>query len=99
MSTALGAPRIRSAVPLDRRHDSMTGCRHGCVAFRAGQPHGHRARVPPRGIEAVAVDMWEPFLQTIQKQVPEADFSSIQGVLGVSGSWYWRSDCFAKMHL
>jgi transposase len=24
-------------------------------------------------IEAVAVDMWEPFLQTIQKQVPEAD--------------------------
>jgi transposase len=24
-------------------------------------------------IEAVAVDMWEPFIQTIQKQVPEAD--------------------------
>ena len=24
-------------------------------------------------VEAVAVDMWEPFIQTIQKQVPEAD--------------------------
>lgn len=26
-----------------------------------------------RGVEAVAVDMWEPFIQTIQQQVPEAD--------------------------
>ena len=24
-------------------------------------------------VEAVAVDMWEPFIQTITKQVPEAD--------------------------
>jgi transposase len=24
-------------------------------------------------VEAVAVDMWEPFIQTIEKQVPEAD--------------------------
>ena len=26
-----------------------------------------------QGVEAVAVDMWEPFIQTIQRQVPEAD--------------------------
>jgi transposase len=26
-----------------------------------------------QGVEAVAVDMWEPFIQTIQTQVPEAD--------------------------
>ena len=26
-----------------------------------------------QAVEAVAVDMWEPFIQTIQKQVPEAD--------------------------
>jgi transposase len=26
-----------------------------------------------RAVEAVAVDMWEPFIQTIQKQVPDAD--------------------------
>ncbi len=26
-----------------------------------------------QAVEAVAVDMWEPFLQTIQKQVPDAD--------------------------
>jgi transposase len=26
-----------------------------------------------QGVEAVAVDMWEPFIQTIQQQVPEAD--------------------------
>lgn len=26
-----------------------------------------------QGVEAVAVDMWEPFIQAIQKQVPEAD--------------------------
>ena len=26
-----------------------------------------------RTVEAVAVDMWEPFIQTIQKQVPDAD--------------------------
>ena len=26
-----------------------------------------------QGVEAVAVDMWEPFIQTIQKQVPDAD--------------------------
>jgi transposase len=25
------------------------------------------------GVEAVAVDMWEPFIRTIQKQVPDAD--------------------------
>jgi transposase len=25
------------------------------------------------GVEAVAVDMWEPFIQTIEQQVPEAD--------------------------
>lgn len=24
-------------------------------------------------VEAVAVDMWEPFIRTIEKQVPEAD--------------------------
>ena len=26
-----------------------------------------------QAVEAVAVDMWEPFIQTIQKQVPDAD--------------------------
>jgi len=26
-----------------------------------------------QAVEAVAVDMWEPFIQTIQKEVPEAD--------------------------
>jgi transposase len=26
-----------------------------------------------QGVEAVAVDMWEPFIQTIERQVPEAD--------------------------
>jgi transposase len=26
-----------------------------------------------QGVEAVAVDMWEPFIQTIEKQVPDAD--------------------------
>jgi len=26
-----------------------------------------------QGVEAVAVDMWEPFIQTIQRQVPDAD--------------------------
>jgi transposase len=26
-----------------------------------------------QGVEAVAVDMWEPFIQTIRKQVPDAD--------------------------
>lgn len=34
------------------------------------------ARLSPeqkQTVEAVAVDMWEPFIQTIQKQVPEAD--------------------------
>ena len=32
--------------------------------------------LPPeqkQAVEAVAVDMWEPFIQTIQKQVPDAD--------------------------
>ena len=26
-----------------------------------------------QAVEAVAVDMWEPFIQTIQKEVPDAD--------------------------
>jgi transposase len=43
------------------------------TAEAAGQLWQTLSPEQKQGVEAVAVDMWEPFIQTIQKQVPEAD--------------------------
>jgi transposase len=43
------------------------------TAEAAGQLWATFSPEQKRGVEAVAVDMWEPFIQTIQTQVPEAD--------------------------
>jgi transposase len=43
------------------------------TAEAAGQLWDTLSAEQKQGVEAVAVDMWEPFIQTIQRQVPEAD--------------------------
>ena len=43
------------------------------TAEAAGQLWDTLSPEQKQGVEAVAVDMWEPFIQTIQTQVPEAD--------------------------
>jgi transposase len=47
-------------------------------------------------VEAVAVDMWEPFIRTIQKQVPEADIVHdkfhVSKYLGESVDKVWRQE-------
>jgi transposase len=43
------------------------------TAEAAGQLWDTLSPEQKQGIEAVAVDMWEPFIQTIQTQVPDAD--------------------------
>jgi len=45
----------------------------GRTAEAAGQLWNTLSPEQKQGVEAVAVDMWEPFIQTIQTQVPEAD--------------------------
>jgi transposase len=43
------------------------------TAEAAGQLWDTLSPEQKQGVEAVAVDMWEPFIQTIQTQLPEAD--------------------------
>jgi transposase len=43
------------------------------TAEAAGQLWDTLSPEQKQGVEAVAVDMWEPFIQTIQTKVPEAD--------------------------
>jgi transposase len=43
------------------------------TAEAAGQLWDTLSPEQKQGVEAVAVDMWEPFIQTIQRQVPDAD--------------------------
>jgi len=43
------------------------------TAEAAGQLWDTLSAEQKQGVEAVAVDMWEPFIQTIQTQVPDAD--------------------------
>ena len=43
------------------------------TAEAAGQLWDTLSPEQKQAVEAVAVDMWEPFIQTIQRQVPEAD--------------------------
>ena len=43
------------------------------TAEAAGQLWDTLSPEQKQGVEAVAVDMWEPFIQTIQTQVPDAD--------------------------
>jgi transposase len=43
------------------------------TAEAAGQLWDTLSTEQKQGVEAVAVDMWEPFIQTIQTQVPDAD--------------------------
>jgi transposase len=43
------------------------------TAEAASQLWDTLSREQKQGVEAVAVDMWEPFIQTIQTQVPDAD--------------------------
>ena len=43
------------------------------TAEAAGQLWDTLSEEQKQGVEAVAVDMWEPFIRTIQTQVPEAD--------------------------
>jgi transposase len=43
------------------------------TAEAAGQLWNTLSPEQKQGVEAVAVDMWEPFIQTIQMQVPDAD--------------------------
>src|SRR5450755_183742 len=43
------------------------------TAEAAGQLWDTLSSEQKQAVEAVAVDMWEPFIQTIQKQVPDAD--------------------------
>ena len=43
------------------------------TAEAAGQLRDTLSAEQKQGVEAVAVDMWEPFIQTIQTQVPDAD--------------------------
>jgi transposase len=43
------------------------------TAEAAGQLWDTLSTEQKQGVEAVAVDMWEPFIQTIQAQVPDAD--------------------------
>jgi transposase len=43
------------------------------TAEAAGQFWDMLSAEQKQGVEAVAVDMWEPFIQTIQTQVPDAD--------------------------
>ena len=43
------------------------------TAEAAGQLWDTLSEEQKQGVEAVAVDMWEPFIQTIQTQVPAAD--------------------------